>query len=293
MKKIVPEALGGTLFIPATHKNLLAVACEEKFPMLRSAVFDLEDGIGDDGVVPGLQRISHMLANIRPGRLLRFIRPRNPEMLERLFEMPNVDRIDGFVLPKFGLDNAGDFLKAIEKGPEAKAIMPAIEGIELFDAVKLRKVREVLLPYRDRIPLVRFGAEDMLRQLGMRRECDQSLFDLALPSRVIADLLAAFKPYGIEVSGPVYRCFSDAEGFEDEVRRDLREGLIGKTIIHPSQIEPIERLYRVGREELEQAAALFQSKQAVLNLHGSMAEHTTQSPWAERILKRAELYGVA
>lgn len=209
-----------------------------------------------------------------------------------LLSTPNIDRIDGFVLPKFGLENAQDYFAALGKASESTMFMPSIEGNELFDAAKLRTLREVLLPYRERILLVRFGAEDMLRQLGMRRECAQSLFDLALPSRVISDLLAVFKPYGIEVAGPVYRCFSDAEGFEREVRRDLLEGLVSKTIIHPAQIEPIERLYRVAREQSAEAEMLLKNKAAVMNQNGSMAERMTQSPWAERILRRAELYGV-
>ena len=105
-------------------------------------------------------------------------------------------------------------------------------------------------------------------------------------------MLSVFKPHGFDISAPVYRCYKDKEGFESEVLRDLREGLLSKTIIHPDQIEPIERLYRVSAQEYESAKALITSNSAVFSSGGAMAERSTQRPWAETILERAEIYGV-
>jgi len=280
-------ALGGTLFVPAVHRHLEAVAKGEKFPMLRSVVFDTEDGITEGELEAGVEAIAQMLETIGEAGPLRFIRPRDPETLERILALPGIEKIDGFVLPKFGLENAERYLGILDE----QMFMPSVEGGELFDVAKLTRLRDILLPYRERIIVVRFGAEDMMRQLGLRRECGTMLYDMCAPAQVIANLLTTFKPCGFDISAPVYRCYNDAEGFEAEVRRDLAEGLIGKTIIHPNQIAPIERLYRVTELQLQDAKLLMRSHDAVYARNGTMAETKTQRGWAERIIRRAELYG--
>jgi citrate lyase beta subunit len=284
-------ALGGTLFVPATHKHLEAIAAGEKFPLLRSVVFDTEDGIRSDELDNALKRLQSMLQKPLPSGLLRFIRPRNPDTLQILLQMRCIEKIDGFVLPKFGLDNREAYLEAVVDTPFK--IMPSIEGRELFDIAMLRELRDGLLPHRERIIAVRFGAEDMMRQLGLRRDCRRSLFDLCAPSQVIANLMNTFKPHGFSLTAPVFRCFKDTEDFEADVKRDLAEGLLGKTIIHPDQIEPIERFYRVTRRELEEARILMENEEAAFDLGGTMGETATQRPWAMQILRRAELYGIA
>ena len=293
MRKIDAVELGGTLFVPATHKHLQAIARGEKFPTLRSAVFDTEDGIADSELDVGMEAVASMLETIGSEGAFRFIRPRNPETLRRLLMLPGIEKIDGFVLPKFGLENAERYLSLIQnsKSNMQHHIMPSIEGEELFDVAKLIRLRDILMPYKEQIVAVRFGAEDMLRQLGLRRDCSMSLYDMCAPSQVIANVLMTFKPYGFDVSAPVYRCYKDIEGFEAEVKRDLAEGLVSKTIIHPDQIGPLEQVYRVTSGEVAAAEALLGCDSAVFAQQGTMAEVKTQTRWAEYIISRKECYG--
>lgn len=291
MKMISAWELGGTLFVPAIHKHLPTIASSEKFPHLRSMVIDTEDGILESELESALERIDSLLALLKPEQLLRFIRPRNPETLKRLLALEHIHGIDGFVLPKFGLKNCEEYLHLLQN--TTFAFMPSIEGDELFDPDRLKTLRDRLIPYRARIPLIRFGAEDMLRQLGLRRDCTLSLFDMNTPSYVIGMLLATFKPHGFKISGGVYRCYKDHEGFKRDLLRDLREGLISKTIIHPDQIDLFEECYRVTRRELDEAKQLLSSRSAVFSLNDTMAEISTQLTWGESILKREELFGSA
>ncbi len=281
--------LGGTLFVPATHKYLEAIALEEKFPKLRSIVLDTEDGIREDKLKDALERIKSLLSALQKTKLLRFIRPGDVEVLRQILSFEGIGKIDGFVLPKFGLDNAEDYLSLMKN--HHGCFMPSIEGKELFDAVSLGKLRDLLLPYQERIPVIRFGAEDMFRQLGLRRECNISLYDMAAPAQVIGNLLTTFKPHGFDLAAPVYRCYKDHEGFVRDVRRDLQEGLTSKTIIHPDQIDLLEQVYAVDSQEYEAAREIVSSDVAVFAYDDEMAEKTTQYPWAVAILKRAELYG--
>ena len=61
IRNLSPIQLGGTLYIPATHKNVDAVCNENKFPELRSCIIDTEDAIGEDELERALENISNML----------------------------------------------------------------------------------------------------------------------------------------------------------------------------------------------------------------------------------------
>ena len=291
MKNIDALRLGGTLFVPATHKHLEVITRGDKFPALRSVVLDLEDGIGKNEISIGMERIRVLLPTLRTGKLLRFIRPGNPEALKQLLCLEDINTIDGFIFPKFGLDNAKEYLSTIEQQEKKYHFMPSIEGKELFDAVSQARLRDLLLPYRPRIPAIRFGAEDMFRQLGLRRNCEVSLYDMAAPSLVIGNLLATFKPFGFDLAAPVYGCYKDHAGFTKEVKRDLQEGLVSKTIIHPDQIGLLEQAYKVDTREYRAARELIESANAVFGQSGKMAERITQYPWARTIIERAKIYG--
>ena len=283
--------LGATLFIPASHKNLATIISAKKYPQLRSMVIDFEDGLDVKKQDEALQNLQQSLTHRKTNQIpFVFVRPANPTHLKTLLELDNISRVDGFVLPKFGLSNSPDYLNTLHN--RSFYIMPSIEGSELFDKAQLIQLRTQLLEYKERIVAIRFGLEDMLRQLGMRRECEQSVFDFAVCSSVLGDFLAVFKPNGFDVSGGVYPCFQDTEGFIKDVKRDLREGLISKTIIHPAQIEPLHELYKVASKQLQEAKELLSKHEVVFAQNGKMAEQHTMQPWAYTIIKRATLYGV-
>lgn len=288
---IHPAELGGTLFVPATHPRLAEVVRGNKYPSLRSLVIDAEDGIDDERRGEALGIIRELLPILEPDGPLRFLRPDTPATLSAFLAMKGIDAVDGFILPKFGLRNFDDWLTPLRE--TRFHFMPSIEGAELFDAQDLHTLADLLRPFRRRIPTIRFGLEDMLRQLAMVRDCDTNLYDLAAPSLAIATLVCAFKPLGFNVSGGVYKCYKNDEGFLNEVREDLRQGLFGKTLIHPRQAELIAGAYKVTPEERARAEAIVQASHTVSAHEGIMLEKPTQLPWARMILERAELYGVS
>ena len=290
MQGIDPISLGATLFVPATHKALEAIATHKKYPQLKSLLIDTEDGLQGSALQDGLRKIAILLSNLRKSSLYIFIRPKNPTILAELLEMQGIENITGFILPKFSLCNADVYLELLRK--REFFFMPSIEGEELFHHQKLCELKNMLLEHKEQIPLVRFGLEDMLRSLGLRRSCEMSVFDLSAPSTVLGNFIATFKSSGFMVSGGVYPCFKDADGFVKDVKRDLQEGLFSKTIIHPNQIALAHECYKVTKEELEEAELIIASTQASFALSGKMAEPTTMREHSYVIVKRAQIYGL-
>ncbi|MDF1875157.1 HpcH/HpaI aldolase/citrate lyase family protein [Sulfurimonas sp. SAG-AH-194-I05] len=288
MERINYIKLGGTLFIPATHKDLQEVVNGGKYPNLKSVVVDTEDSISDYELPHALRCIKGMLNALEQTSLLVFLRPRNPKILKELLACVHVDRIDGFVLPKFSLENADTYLKILKH--KSYSFMPSIEGSELFDEKKLLSLKDKLLPYKSKIVLIRFGLEDMLKQLKMRRTCLDSIFDYSVTNAVLGKFIMIFKVAGFEISGGVYPCFEDLYGFRKDARRDLKEGLFSKTIIHPNQIDIINDLYQVREKDYKEALEILASDKPVFNQNSRMAETTTMNPHAKSIVDRATFY---
>ena len=281
--------LGPTLFIPATHKNLEDILYRKKHTNLKSLLIDTEDSL--DSLEEGLEVIQKLLKHYIKTNLLVFIRPRNPGVLKKILLFENIHTLDGFILPKFSLANANDYLRLLEKSEHR--IMPSIEGEELFNQGKLIQLKEVLFKYKYRIPLVRFGLEDMLRQLKMKRSCEDSIFDFSATASMLGIFIGVFKSAGYEISGGVYPCFKDDKGFIRDVFRDLREGLLSKTIIHPQQIELFNIAYQVKQSEYDDAQEICNAQDVVFNQNYKMAEVPTMNAYAKQVLCRAKIYGIA
>jgi len=289
--KISHIELGATLFIPASFSSLNAIVNEQKYPELKSLVIDFEDGLSADTIDSATQNVQDVLRNINTKIPLLFIRARETEQLKSILAFKGIENITGFVLAKFSLVSANEYLEILK--PTKYLIMPSIEGSELFEQSKLLVLRDILLTNKEKIVLVRFGLEDMLRQLSIWRKCDESIFDFSSTSYVLGGFVSVFKSSGFAISGGVYPCFKDEAGFIKDVQRDLKEGLFSKTIIHPSQIKLAHEAYRVTREQLTKAEAIIKRRnEAVFSFEGTMAEVSTMHPYAKEIMLRYEIYGV-
>jgi citrate lyase beta subunit len=283
-------SLGATLFVPSTHKALKSIVLHKRYPDLKSVLIDTEDGIEENSLEYSLSLISELLLEYEKEELLVFIRPRNSNVLERLLHFDGIEKIEGFILPKFSLENQQKYLALLKN--HSFSFMPSIEGEELFSWEKLHTLLDILLPYKEQIPLVRFGLEDMLRQLKMKRSCNKTIFDYSVTSFVLGQFLSLFKSAGFAVSGGVYPCFRDDEGFLRDTKRDLEEGLFSKTIIHPRQITLAHHCYKVSQSEYKEALAISSENRSVFNFEDTMAETKTMLAYAQEILKREEVYGI-
>jgi citrate lyase beta subunit len=289
MKSIEYMELGGTLFVPASHKHLQAIVNEGKFTGLKSVVIDFEDGLEKEVFESAQKNFLTLLKKINKTSLFVFVRARDVRHLQALLQMDDINKIDGFVLAKFSLLNAESYFELLAHTDHY--IMPSIEGEELFNHNKLHLLKEKILANKQRILLVRFGLEDMLKQLAMRRKCYESIFDFSSTSSVVGNFIAIFKSSGFAISGGVYPCFKDEEGFRKDVKRDLKEGLFTKTIIHPNQIKIINELYRVSQEEYSEAKEIEMSQKVLFSLNDKMVESVTMLPHSQSILFRSKIYG--
>jgi citrate lyase subunit beta/citryl-CoA lyase len=113
-----------------------------------------------------------------------------------------------------------------------------------------------------------------------------------LPALAMA-LLGAREAGKVILDG-VYNDVGDAEGFLAEARQGKAMGFDGKTLVHPSQVDPANEVWAPTADEIAFArrviAAFDEAKQAgrgVATVDGRMIEHLHVQN-AERILAVAE-----
>lgn len=289
---IDPVALGAPLYIPADHPHLEAILHGRRLPALRSLIVCTEDALAACALEPALARLRRLLPTLQPSSCLRFVRVRHIGVLRRLLEMPGVEHLSGFVLPKCTLEDVPRYEALLAS--TAFWVMPIIETHCAFEAAALHALRDALLQgsLARHLLMVRIGANDLLALVGLRRPRGLTIHETTL-GMVIQRIVHLFVPSGCAVAAPVFDHLDDTRTLQREVRQDLAQGLLGKAAIHPGQITLIEDGYRVMPEELEQAQRIVaDGAPAVFQLHGSLCEPATHQPWARRILQRATLYGV-
>lgn len=285
--------LGAPLYVPALHPDLLKIANAEKIPLIKSMIICTEDAVAEKDLLQSIANLKHFLPLIqRIESRYRFIRVRNPETLKRILDLPGIENIDGFVLPKFDLSNS-DAYHSILFNTRFR-IMPTLETIDVFNPAAMRDLALTLAAstLKNNIVLLRIGGNDLLNLIGMRRPRGVSLYETPL-AHVIAQLVTTFKPLGFPLSAPVYEYLDDTETLDREIRADLAYGLIGKTAIHPTQIPMIQRHYRVAKMEYEQALDILNTDSpAVFKRHQAMCEISTHTNWARQIVARYDYFGL-
>ena len=293
IRDISPIQLGGSLYIPATHKNVFAVCNEHKYPALRSCIIDTEDAILADDLDSALENISKMLDAYKPSALCVFIRPRNPHILQKILQLKNIEKIDGFSLPKYSTEVMKEYSQIISLSQRKFYIMPVLESHDLFSIKKLESIRDFLLKCKIPTLTLRLGGEDMMNYLGLKRKCEDNIYSLVGPAQVIANVINTFKPFGFNVSATVFNCIKQGELFEQNILEDLKQGLMGKTIIHPNQIKPINNAYKVSQDEFEMAKKMLDKQTDAIIVHkGQMGEKFAHGSWAKTTLLRQKYYGL-
>lgn len=243
----------------------------------------------------------------------------------------------GFVLPKFTDNAGRPFLEAVVDAQAGLGrrllVMPVLETPEVMFAEArvdaLLRVRELLDEYRDNVLAVRIGATDLSSLYGLRRSREMTVYDVRVVADSIADIVNILgrAQDGYVVTGPVWEYFTSAErlfkpqlratpfveheeralraellaadldGLLREVALDKANGLIGKTVIHPTHVSAVHALSVVTHEEYTDAmdvvGTLGGGGVSASSYRNKMNEGKPHAAWAARTMLRAKAFGVS
>ncbi|HEY0112953.1 MAG TPA: CoA ester lyase [Allosphingosinicella sp.] len=121
------------------------------------------------------------------------------------------------------------------------------------------------------------GTNDLAADLGLRPGGSRAPLLTALQT-----ILLAARAAGVAAFDGVYNRLDDPEGFAVQCEEGKAFGFDGKSLIHPSQIEPANRLFGPSDEEVEAARRLIAAATGGAERYeGEMIEemHVTQARW--------------
>ena len=214
--------------------------------------------------------------------------------------------------------------------------MPILESPEIIYVESrqqnLLAIKQLLDTYRHLVLTVRMGATDFSGLFGLRRSPDLTIYDIKVIGSCITDIINVFtRPESSYVMpGPVWEFYSSErvlkpqlrqgvfvdhlgqrggrrlrdtliggymDGLIHEIVLDKANGLLGKTIIHPSHIKPVQALCVVTHEEYMDASSILASTQGDVGVIASsysnkMNEIKPHRRWAEKIMIKSKIYGV-
>lgn len=292
---IDPISLGATLYVPATRQDMVATILHGRKFDLRSVVICLEDSVNARDVPKALTNLAVFLLALQATatnavRPSIFVRPRSAQILAHILRLPAIECVDGFVIPKATADCMPEYMAVLSH--DHHMLMPTLETREVFDTMEMRRLRDQLLAFQDRVLAIRIGGNDLLQTMGARRSAARTSYDGPL-GPVIVSLVTTYKPWGFHLTGPVFEHFGNLDLLREEVERDLEHGLIGKTAIHPCQIDIIQAAYAVDPVEMAEAQSILeQGSEAVFSSRQAMCEPATHRVWAQTIVRRAERFGL-
>ena len=310
--------VGPLLYCPANKESIADSLIKETFGRHFSLALCLEDTIGDGFVSDAENILAHSLQKLQTALEKHsfflpkiFVRVRNAGQMKRVLNLSGSagELIHGFIAPKFSTENVNLYLEELSRLQSGRKqplyLMPILENPAMADLrfryEFLYSLKETLDDCEDNILNIRVGGNDLCHVFGLRRSSYESIHKIGPISSIFSDIITVFGQNYV-ISGPVWEYYSGEhweEGLKQELKEDRLNGFVGKTVIHPNQIETVWNAYLVNKKDYEDACAILNWDPSSHSLvHGNvegarMNEYNTHSHWAQKILYLSEAYGVS
>lgn len=265
------DLLRSWMFVPGHRQRMIDKAMGLNVDAI---MLDIEDG-----VAPGEKESARTLIG---GALGRERPPNSPECFVRINDIGHARMdadlkavlrkgLNGLVLPK--VDTPEEVLKveAIVKKREPELGMSA-GAVRLLVAIESPKGllnAPTIAACSERVIGLMFGAEDFGRELGLPTSREAEARDMIYARSAL--VVAAASAHVQSVDG-VWVDLKDTEGLWGFARQSRRLGFSGMSLIHPSQIDPINSVFSPTPEEIDYAKQVVKAyEEAVAKGDGSIS----------------------
>jgi citrate lyase beta subunit len=242
------------LYVPASNAHALEKAMGLAADML---IIDLEDAVPADRKADARDAMRAAVTAGFPGKLVAV-------------------RVNGN-----GTDDQTDDLAALAGLPLDAVVVPKVDAVAMLDAPAMLG-RPLLAMIES--PMAVFDARAIAadaRVAGLVAGLNDLAMDLRLPDHrdrgamavAIQMIVLAARAAGKLAYDGVWNGIDDVPGFTAEAGEGRRLGFDGKTLIHPSQVEPCNRIFGPGEAEVAAARALVAAATGGAQRHdGAMVE---------------------
>jgi citrate lyase beta subunit len=254
------------LFLPASNPRAIAKARDAGSDLV---VLDLEDAVKPDDKTVARKAALEAVASPWP--------------------MPVAIRVNGIGTKWHTLD-----LDAVARSTADLIVLPRAISAHLVRDVAATASKPVLAMIESAAGVL--AAAQIAQQCaGLIAGTNDLRADLRLPldatrepiSASLQMIVLAARAAGVATFDGVFNGLDDADGFAKEAEAGRRLGFDGKSLIHPSQIEPCHRAFAPSAAEVERARALVEAFHGGAERFGNEMIERMHVEAAQRVLDRA------
>jgi citrate lyase subunit beta / citryl-CoA lyase len=261
------------LYVPASNEKALAkaagLACD-------ALILDLEDAVASQAKPVARVRAFELIEAGTFGSKPVFLRLNG---LETAFAKDDFamalqcKALTGIVVPK--VSSAEDITNINLHLMHARPDLQFLVMIETPMAVlNLREIAETSAIRGSRLAGFILGLNDLEKETGINPGLNRHYMHPVLLQSVLVA-----KAYGLKIYDGVYNDFNNEAGLRLELSITKAFGFDGKTLIHPSQIEPTHQAFRGSAAEISEAKVIISAfelpenaTKGAINLGGKMVE---------------------
>lgn len=185
-------------------------------------------------------------------------------------------------------------------------MMPILESKDIVDYTKrhetLVQIKDIIDSVKEYVLNIRIGGNDFSNEFSVRRHYNETIYDILPIAQLMGEIITIFSRDYV-VSGPVWEYFSSdnhewKQGLIRELKYDRLNGIVGKTVIHPKQIQIVNDSLKVSNKDYNDAKEILNWDKDGLQVGKSFAgermnEVKTHLNWAIKIVTLADVYGIS
>jgi citrate lyase subunit beta / citryl-CoA lyase len=259
------------LYMPGANERALEKAASLPADAL---ILDLEDAVAPDAKADARDRVCEAASSGRYGRREVAIRANAADTAWYADDVAAIAAAgpDALLVPKVG---TADEVHAIERALEAGGAPDRTRIWVMVETPAAVRNAYAIASASERLSVLVVGTNDLAKELRAEHVAGRAPLVTALQQLVVGAREA-----GRAIVDGVFNDLDDAEGFEAECLQGRQFGMDGKTLIHPKQLEPANRVFAPSDDEVAHAReviAAFEEAEregrGVVTVNGRMVEN--------------------
>jgi citrate lyase subunit beta / citryl-CoA lyase len=250
--------LRSLLFIPGNNERFLRKSTSLNPDIL---CFDLEDSVPSNDKQAARNLVAEHLDSPQEDKessLYVRINAVDSGLVDEDLDKIIVKGLDGIVLPK--ISNSQEVIEIIDKIKIIESTRNITSRIRIIPSIETSKgvinANSIALAHENVVALV-FGVFDYLYDMNIDVEYDEEDSYNYARSKIPIDAKAA----GIEALDGIWQEVNDIDGLTKDATKARKFGYSGKTLIHPSHINPVHQIFRPTKKQVEWAEKVLAALQ--------------------------------
>ncbi|GAU69241.1 putative acyl-CoA lyase [Streptomyces sp. NBRC 110611] len=236
------------LYMPGANERALEKA---KSIPAEALILDLEDAVAPDAKADARKRVAAAAASGEYGHrevTIRVNAPGTPWYADDLRAAAEAGP-DAVVVPKV---ESADTVREVERALEAAGAPDRTAVWAMVETPRAMLDARAVAAASERLTVLVMGTNDLAKELHAEHVPGRA----PLLTGLSLALLGA-RDAGKAILDGVYNDVQNPEGFEAECVQGRQFGFDGKTLIHPSQVEPCNRVFAPSAEQIDRSRRII------------------------------------